>query len=302
VYAGVQEKINETTGLKKKLMLDAIKVGREHNLEYVYKGLTPPPVLHMKYKFYEKTIYSLLKKTIGIENGRFFPTAGAAIPPAVQEFVLSVGINMVAGYGGFIKNYYTAIDIPLVNVQMGLVENDYLVKNILTCIVGLPELSIVRIGTIWKNQVRQDSYWNKYALYEEQIPLSFNLEKIPAKCIIYKKNDSDKKNLQECNIEDLHSKNSLEFDYDEKIENLLAKGNNELVSFVHDLRKQAESKGIRATFSYRCISMVTKLEGKLVIEDIMAMVIFKGMDKDTINTFRANGYDKYAQAMRNIQK
>ena len=80
-------------------MLDAIKVGREHNLDYVYKGLTPPPVLHMKYKFYEKTIYSLLKKTIGIENGRFFPTAGAAIPPAVQEFVLSVGINMVAGYG-----------------------------------------------------------------------------------------------------------------------------------------------------------------------------------------------------------
>ena len=42
-------------------MLDAIKVGREHNLDYVYKGLTPPPVLHMKYKFYEKTIYSLLK-------------------------------------------------------------------------------------------------------------------------------------------------------------------------------------------------------------------------------------------------
>ncbi|MDE5677675.1 long-chain fatty acid--CoA ligase [Phocaeicola sp.] len=99
VYAGVQEKINETTGLKKKLMLDAIRVGREHNVEYVCKGMTPPPFLHMKYKFYEKTIYSLLKKTIGIENGRFFPTAGAAIPPAVQEFVLSVGINMVAGYG-----------------------------------------------------------------------------------------------------------------------------------------------------------------------------------------------------------
>lgn len=99
VYSGVQEKINETTGLKKMLMLDAIKVGREHNIDYVYKGLTPPAMLRMKYKFYDKTIYSLLKKTIGIENGRFFPTAGAAIPPVVQEFVLSVGINMVAGYG-----------------------------------------------------------------------------------------------------------------------------------------------------------------------------------------------------------
>ena len=99
VYAGVQEKINETTGLKKSLMLDALKVGKEHNITYLMNGKTPPPLLHMKYKFYEKTIYSLLKKTIGIENGNFFPTAGAAIPRAVEEFVHSVGINMIAGYG-----------------------------------------------------------------------------------------------------------------------------------------------------------------------------------------------------------
>ena len=99
VYAGVQEVINSAPGVKKALMLDAIKVGREHNVEYVCKGKTPPMWLHMKYKFYEKTIYSLLKKTLGLDRGAFFPTAGAAIPPAVQDFVLSVGINMVAGYG-----------------------------------------------------------------------------------------------------------------------------------------------------------------------------------------------------------
>lgn len=99
VYAGVQEKINETTGLKKSLMLDALRVGREHNITYLMNGKTPSSLLHMKYKFYEKTIYSLLKKTIGIENGNFFPTAGAAIPEKVAEFVHSVGINMVAGYG-----------------------------------------------------------------------------------------------------------------------------------------------------------------------------------------------------------
>ena len=99
VYSGVNEVINGTRGLKKTLMQDAVKVGREHNVNYVCKGLTPPMWLHMKYKFYEKTIYSLLKKTLGLDRGAFFPTAGAAIPPAVQEFVLSVGINMVAGYG-----------------------------------------------------------------------------------------------------------------------------------------------------------------------------------------------------------
>ena len=99
VYTGVNEVIANATGVKKTLMQDAVKVGREHNVNYVCKGKTPPMWLHMKYKFYEKTIYSLLKKTLGLDRGAFFPTAGAAIPPAVQEFVLSVGINMVAGYG-----------------------------------------------------------------------------------------------------------------------------------------------------------------------------------------------------------
>ena len=99
VYAGVMEKINETTGVKKKLMLDALKVGKEYNIDCLMNGKEPSPILKLKYKFYEKTIYSLLKKTIGIENGNFFPTAGAAIPPKVEEFVRSVGINMIAGYG-----------------------------------------------------------------------------------------------------------------------------------------------------------------------------------------------------------
>lgn len=99
VYAGVQEKIASESGVKRALMLDAIRVGKMHNIDYVRLGKTPPKLLHLKYKFYEKTIYSLLKKTIGIENGNFFPTAGAAVPDEICEFVQSVGINMIVGYG-----------------------------------------------------------------------------------------------------------------------------------------------------------------------------------------------------------
>ena len=99
VYAGVQEKIAQETGLKKAMMLDAIKVGRIHNLDYLRLGKTPPVMNQLKYKFYEKTVYALLKKTIGIENGNFFPTAGAAVPDEICEFVHSVGINMLVGYG-----------------------------------------------------------------------------------------------------------------------------------------------------------------------------------------------------------
>ena len=99
VYAGVQEKIANETGVVKAMMLDAIKVGKEHNLDYLRLGKKPPLMLHLKYKFYERTIYALLKKTIGIDRGNFFPTAGAAVPDEICEFVHAVGINMIVGYG-----------------------------------------------------------------------------------------------------------------------------------------------------------------------------------------------------------
>ncbi len=99
VYAGVQEKIASESNIKRRLMQDAIRVGKIHNLEYMRLGKRPPLMLHLKYKFYEKTVYALLKKTIGIENGNFFPVAGAAVPNEICEFVHAVGINMIVGYG-----------------------------------------------------------------------------------------------------------------------------------------------------------------------------------------------------------
>lgn len=99
VYLGVMDKIESTNGMKKQFMLNAIEVGRKHNLDYIRLGKKPPKWLHLKYKLYEKTVFQILKKTIGIENGNFFPSAGAAVPDKVAEFVHSVGINMITGYG-----------------------------------------------------------------------------------------------------------------------------------------------------------------------------------------------------------
>lgn len=99
VYDGVIEKINSSKGIMKMVMLDAMKVGQKHNIDYVRVGKKAPFIVRLKYKFYEKTIYKLLKKVIGVENGNFFPTAGAAVPEEVHRFIKSVGINMVVGYG-----------------------------------------------------------------------------------------------------------------------------------------------------------------------------------------------------------
>ena len=99
VYAGVQERIAAESGLRRRLIEDALHVGRIHNIDYLRCGKTPPLPLHLKYKFYEKTVYALLKKTIGIERGHFFPVAGATVSDEICTFARSAGINLLVGYG-----------------------------------------------------------------------------------------------------------------------------------------------------------------------------------------------------------
>lgn len=94
----------------------------------------------------------------------------------------------------------------------------------------------------------------------------------------------------------------IEFDYSLNIEMAITKNNTELVTFIHQLRDEAEHKGIRATFSYRCMTMITKLE-KAGMDLITAMTIsiVKGLDKDTINTLNPMGNSKYHEALKKIQ-
>lgn len=99
VYAGVLEKINNSPAVQRTLMLDALRVGKEYNVKYRMRSLVPPIGLKIKYKFYEKTIIALLLKNLGLERQNFFPTAGAAVPVEVEEFVHACGIGMIVGYG-----------------------------------------------------------------------------------------------------------------------------------------------------------------------------------------------------------
>ncbi|MCF0202750.1 MAG: long-chain fatty acid--CoA ligase [Bacteroidaceae bacterium] len=99
VYIGVINKIENSSPMQQKLMRDALKVGKEHNVDYVLKGKRPPVLLHLKYKFYEKTLFSLVKKQIGLENANYFPTAGSFVSDQVAEFIHSLGIFMMVGYG-----------------------------------------------------------------------------------------------------------------------------------------------------------------------------------------------------------
>lgn len=99
VYAGVMEKIDSSNAVQRKVFKNALAVCRKHNIEYLSRGKKPPVALHLEYEMINKTMLSLIRKELGLTHPNIFPTAGAAIAPHVEEFVHSIGINMLSGYG-----------------------------------------------------------------------------------------------------------------------------------------------------------------------------------------------------------
>ena len=99
VYMGVEEKIESSGSMKRSLFRHALNVGRKHNIEYLAKGKKPPLALRLEYNMLNKTVFSLVRRELGLENAHFFPTAGATVSHHIEEFVHSIGICMDVGYG-----------------------------------------------------------------------------------------------------------------------------------------------------------------------------------------------------------
>ena len=99
VYAGVMEKIEKAGSLQQRIFSNALAVGRKYNIEYLSRGKRPPLTLRLKYDVINKALFGKVRKELGLVNANIFPTAGAAISAHVEEFVHSIGINMIAGYG-----------------------------------------------------------------------------------------------------------------------------------------------------------------------------------------------------------
>lgn len=99
VYGGVQEKIQAMPPTLQKLMTYAIEVGRRYRLEYYNEGKQAPLWLALQYKFFRATLFAKVKKAIGIDRGRFFPVAGAALSVDVNRFLQSISIPICYGYG-----------------------------------------------------------------------------------------------------------------------------------------------------------------------------------------------------------
>jgi long-chain acyl-CoA synthetase len=99
VYIKVQEKIDNSTALQRKLFNEALAVGRKYNVECKGRGKRPSIALALKYKMVDKTLLSVVRHQLGLIHPNIFPTAGATVSPDVEKFVHSIGLKMVVGYG-----------------------------------------------------------------------------------------------------------------------------------------------------------------------------------------------------------
>lgn len=99
VYVAVKQRMESANAVERALFNHALAVGRKRNIEYLSRGRRVPLVVELEYKVLNRSILSLVRKQIGLEEPNIFPTAGAYVSPEVEEFVHSIGIDMIVGYG-----------------------------------------------------------------------------------------------------------------------------------------------------------------------------------------------------------
>ncbi len=119
-YGVIQDKIGKMNTVLHALCMRGLKVGRRRNLDYVCHGLKVPTLLEREYQFYDKLIFSKVKKIMGVEQGNIFPTAGAPLSPEITAFFRSIGVPIVIGYG-LSESTATVSCFPYVNYKIGTI-------------------------------------------------------------------------------------------------------------------------------------------------------------------------------------
>jgi len=142
VFLGVQDKINSSSDIPKALFKKALVVGREYIINHIRQGIKPSAKLSAQFHFFDKTIFRLLRKKIGLGRGRLFPVAGAPLADHIAELLLSVNIPIKYGYGlsettatvcFYPEEHYEIGSIgkimPDVEVKIDPLNNEILVKG-----------------------------------------------------------------------------------------------------------------------------------------------------------------------------
>ena len=94
----------------------------------------------------------------------------------------------------------------------------------------------------------------------------------------------------------------IPIDYDERIELYQANGDENLVKFIHALRKASAKAGVQMTLTYRGIHNLATMTPLIGLDMAMRYCIVKGMDKADLTTVvgSLDCYNQYGEAIRTI--
>lgn len=120
VYEGVKDTIDNASGVVKWLFKDAVKTGRRHNLDFINNSKRPPIGNKIKFFIYKHTVFYLIKRIVGIDKGNFFPVAGAPLSDNINEFLQSIDVHIIYGYG-LSETTATVSCFPSIGYKIGTV-------------------------------------------------------------------------------------------------------------------------------------------------------------------------------------
>ena len=89
-------------------------------------------------------------------------------------------------------------------------------------------------------------------------------------------------------------------DYSPAIENAVACGDTDLVSFCDEVRRAADRAGIQMIVSYRAIGRLAKMSQLLSVDEALETCLIKGMEQDDVNHI-LNGlrvHNKYSEGLK----
>lgn len=99
VHDGIQDTINTLPFYVRVLFERGQRIGRIYHIDFRSKGLRPSLWILLVYALYNRLIFRVVKRKIGLERGVFFPVAGARFSGRHCIFFRSMGIKTVHGYG-----------------------------------------------------------------------------------------------------------------------------------------------------------------------------------------------------------
>jgi len=99
IYEGIQDAINAKPPIVRRLFDEGVRIGRRYHIDLIRKNRPVPLTLRLRYEFFDKTLFRTVRKTIGLQNAKILPVAGARLSNDLLLFFRSIGLPLYYGYG-----------------------------------------------------------------------------------------------------------------------------------------------------------------------------------------------------------